>query len=369
VKILDLQNIYKENEKEYVVFKTFKNVTKIGNDKYLTYLSVWDIGEMFEKQQLCYYSNTQRGIKYRKINNKIVEKTIVKQSNINEMANLILKGELSVTQLTFNVLDNSKGLINYNKDKNELFIKGSLSILDGNHRVRACYKAYKSAQILDDPKLIENVKLLLFPIIILHLDDENAKNTFSQMSKGLKISKSLAESFDSTKASNRIATKLNEHSILKDRIDTRRTYLQKTDTQHIVTFLTLKTAIDSSFPSIKDESEEQEIYIFLSAFFNELINLFPNLIDENRLLFKEEYINFEDIFFYCYVSLAEDLYLKRKSNWKEEMKALENIDYSKDNSIWNCVIKPTRTGYTIVNNKSSRALMIRVFKQEFYSNL
>ena len=369
MKILDLQNIYKENEKEYVVFKTFKNVTKIGDDRYLTYLSVWDIGEMFEKQQLCYYSNTQRGIKYRKINNKIVEKTIVKQSNINEMANLILKGELSVTQLTFNVLDNSKGLINYNKDKNELFIKGSLSILDGNHRVRACYKAYKSAQILDDPKLIENVKLLLFPIIILHLDDENAKNTFSQMSKGLKISKSLSESFDSTKASNRIATKLNEHSVLKNRIDVRRTYLQKTDTQHVVTFLTLKTAIDNSFPSIKDESEEQEIYIFLSAFFNELLTLFPNLVDENRLVLKEEYINFEDIFFYCYISLAEDLYLKRKSNWKEEMKALNKIDYDKDNSIWNCVIKPSRTGYTIVNNKSSRALMIRVFKQEFYSNL
>lgn len=369
MKILDLQNIYKENEKEYIVFKTFKNVTKIGEDKYLTYLSAWDIGEMFEKQQLCYYSNTQRGIKYKKINNKIIEKTIVKESNINEMSNLILKGELSVTQLTFNVLKMGNEILNYNKDKNELFIKGSLSILDGNHRVKACYKAYKSAQILNDNELIKNVKLLLFPIIILHLSDEDAKNTFSQFSKGLKISKSLSESFDSTKASNRIATKLNEHSVLKNRIDTRRTYLQKTDTQHVVTFLTLKTAIDSSFPSIKDENEENEIYIFLSAFFSELLTLSPNLVDENRLPLKEEYINFEDIFFYAYISLAEDLYLKRKSNWKEEMKALEGIDFSKDNSIWNCVIKPTRTGCTIVNNKSSRALMIRVFKQEFYNNL
>ena len=369
MKILDLQNIYKENEKEYIVFKTFKNVTKIGEDKYLTYLSAWDIGEMFEKQQLCYYSETQRGVKHKKVNNKIVEKTIVKQSNINEMVNLILKGELSVTQLTFNVLKMGNEILNYNNDKNELFIRGSLSILDGNHRVKACYKAYKSAQILNDNELIENVKLLLFPIIILHLNDEDAKNTFSQFSKGLKISKSLSESFDSTKASNRIATKLNEHSILKDRIDTRRTYLQKTDTKHIVTFLTLKTAIDGSFPSIKDENEEREIYIFLSAFFSELLTLFPNLVDENRLLLKEEYINFEDIFFYCYLSLAEDLYLKRKSNWKEEMKALEGIDFSKDNSMWNCVIKPTRTGCTIINNKSSRALMIRVFKQEFYNNL
>ena len=369
MKILDLQNIYKKGENEYVILKTFKNVTKIGEDKYLTYLSAFNIGELWEKQQLTYYSVTQRGIRYKKINNKVVEKTIVKESNINEMSNLILKGELSTTQLTFNVLKTDNEILNYNKEKNELFIRGSLSILDGMHRVKGCYKAYKSAQILNDPKLIENVKSLLFPIVVMHLDDENAKNTFSQFSKGLKISKSLAESFDSTKASNRIATKLNEHSILKDRIDTRRTYLQKTDTQHIVTFLTLKTAIDSSFPSIKDEKEEHEIYIFLSAFFNELINLFPNLVDENRLVLKEEYINFEDIFFYCYISLAEDLYLKRKSNWKEEMKALNKIDYDKDNSIWNCVIKPTRTGCTIVNNKSSRALMIRVFKQEFYSNL
>lgn len=369
MKILDLQNIYKKGENEYVILKTFKNVTKIGEDKYLTYLSAFNIGELWEKQQLTYYSQTQRGIKYRKINNKVVEKTIVKESNINEMSNLILKGELSTTQLTFNVLKTDNEILNYNKEKNELFIRGSLSILDGNHRVKACYKAYKSAQILNDNRLITNVKSLLFPIIILHLDDENAKNTFSQFSKGLKISKSLSESFDKSKASNRIATKLNEHSVLKNRIDIRRTYLNKTDTKHIVTFLTLKTAIDNSFPSIKDENEEQEIYIFLSAFFNELINLFPNLIDENRLLLKEEYLNFEDIFFYCYLSLSEDLYLKRKSNWRSEMKALDKIDYSKDNSMWNCVIKPTRTGHTIINNKSSRALMIRVFKQEFYNNL
>ena len=132
----------------------------------------------------------------------------------------------------------------------------------------------------------------------------------------------------------------------------------------------MKTAIDGSFPSIKDEHEEQEIYLFLTTFFSELLTLYPDLVNENRLVLKEEYINFEDIFFYCYTSLAEDLYLKRKSgNWKEEMKILEKIDYSKDNPIWSCVIKPTRTGYTIINNKSSRALMVRVFKQEFYNNI
>jgi len=46
VKILDLQNIYKKGENQYVIFKTFKNVTKIGDDKYLTYLSAYNIGEM-----------------------------------------------------------------------------------------------------------------------------------------------------------------------------------------------------------------------------------------------------------------------------------------------------------------------------------
>lgn len=371
MKILDLQNIYKENESEYIVLKTFKNVVKIAQDKYLTYLSAYNIGELWEKQQLTYYSQTQRGIKYRKINNKIVEKTIVKESNINEMSNLILKGQLSVTQLSFNVLKTDREVLNYNENKKELFIKGSISILDGMHRVKACYKAYKSAQILNDPKLINNAKSLLFPIIISHLSNEEAKIVFSQMSKGLKISKSLAESFDSTKASNRIILRLNEHSVLKGMIDVRKNSVSKDDMEHIVTFSTLKTAIDTSFPSIKNELEEKEIYMFLSSFFNELFCLFPYMKNgEERILIKEESLECEDIMFHAYISLAEDLYMKRKSGkWKEELKALEEMDFSKSNSIWDCIIKEGKESYITINTKQSRALMIRVFKQEFYSNL
>ena len=370
MKILNLQNIYKENEKEYVVFKTFKNVTKIGDDKYLTYLSSWDIGEMFEKQQLCYYSNTQRGIRYRKVNNKIKDETIVKQSNINEMQSLILKGKLGTTTLTFNVLDNGKGLINHNKDKNELFIKGSLSILDGNHRVRACYKAYKSALILNEEELINNVKNTIFPILITYLNDKEVKVMFSQFSKGLKISKSLAESFDSTQSSNRIVIKLNEHSVLKGMIDVRKTSINKNDEKHIVTFNTLKTALDESFPSIRTEEEEQEIYMFLSSFFEELFNIFPEMNNfEERILSKEEYLTCENIMFHGYIKIAEELYMRRKrGTWIHEMKALERIDFSKDNNIWNCIIKPSKNGYTILNNKSNRNMMCRVLKQEFYNN-
>lgn len=371
MKIINKDNIYKEKEKEFFVLKTFKDVIDLGNNKYLTHLSAEEIGRMWDKEELTYYIPTQRGIKYKKINNKIKEETITKQSNILEMQNLILKGQLGTTQLTFNVLDNGKGLINYNKDKRELFIKGSIALLDGNHRVKACYRAYKSSQILGDEELIKNVKNTIFPVIILHYEDSKAKIVFSQMSKGLKISKSLAESFDSTKASNRIILRLNEHSVLKGMIDVRKNNISKNDMEHIVSFNTLKTSIDESFPSIKNELEEKEIYMFLSSFFNELFCLFPYMKNgEERILIKEESLECEDIMFHAYISLAEDLYMKRKSGkWKEELKALEEIDFSKSNSIWDCIIKEGKESYTIINNKSSRALMIRVFKQEFYNNL
>ena len=371
MKIINKDNIYKEKEKEFFVLKTFKDVIDLGNNKYLTHLSAEEIGKMWEKEELCYYVPIQRGLKYRKINNKIKEETIKKQSNISEMQNLILKGQLGTTQLTFNVLDNGKGLINYNKDKRELFVKGTIALLDGNHRVQSCYRAYKSAQILGNEELIKNVNGTIFPVMLSHLSDEKAKIVFSQMSKNLKISKSLAESFDSTKASNRIILRLNEHSVLKGMIDVRKNSISKNDMEHIVSFSTLKMAIDESFPSIKNEKEEHEIYMFLSLFFSELFTIFPYMKNgEERILIKEESLECEDIMFRAYISLAEDLYMKRKSGkWKEELKALEDIDFSKSNNIWDCIVKEGKESYTIVNNKSSRALMIRVFKQEFYSNL
>ena len=50
---------------------------------------------------------------------KIKEDVIVKQSNINEMQGLILKGDLGVSQITLNVLKNDKEILNYNENKKE----------------------------------------------------------------------------------------------------------------------------------------------------------------------------------------------------------------------------------------------------------
>ena len=130
MKIINKDNIYKEKEKEFFVLKTFKDVIDLGNDKYLTHLSAEEIGKMWDKEELTYYIPTQRGVRYRKVNNKIKEETIVKQSNINEMQSLILKGQLGTTQLTFNVLDNGKGLINYNNSR-----KLKIACLDDNENI------------------------------------------------------------------------------------------------------------------------------------------------------------------------------------------------------------------------------------------
>ena len=65
MKILNKNNIYKKNEKEYVVFKTFHNVVDLGNNNYLTYLNAEEIGRMLEKEELCFFFTKQIVLKFR----------------------------------------------------------------------------------------------------------------------------------------------------------------------------------------------------------------------------------------------------------------------------------------------------------------
>ena len=50
MKISNKNNIYKKGEKEYVVFKTFKNSVNLSKGEYLTYLSAWELGKLFDEE-------------------------------------------------------------------------------------------------------------------------------------------------------------------------------------------------------------------------------------------------------------------------------------------------------------------------------
>lgn len=368
MKLQNKENIYKGEVDYTIKNKVFNNVTKLNNEQYDLNIPAWDLAEMWDKGEIVYFADSQRGVRYKKVNGKIKEEAIVNRTNILEIQSLILKGDYFTEQITLNILKTKKEELIYDEDSKELLISGVLSVLDGTHRIRASHRARATALILKDDKAINNVKNTTFTVRITHFDIVKAKITFAQLSKGMKISLSRSASFDMTKAQNRICDKLNKKSVLKGLIDTQRTKINANNERYLVTFSVLLRAIKENFPVINDEETENEIYEFLELFFSELAQIFPEMINsEERIESKIHSLICENIMFYGYLNIAKELYLKRKSKtWKDQLKALKRIDFSKENDIWNCVIRKKLDGYNIINNDKSRSMMCNVLKEQYY---
>lgn len=370
MKLKNKDNIFK-GEKDYTIKdRIFKNATRQNDNEYTVSISAWDLAEMWDKEELVYFPDSQRGTRIRKVGNQLREEAIVKKQNIYDIQSLILNGEYFTEQMTLNVLKNEHEELIYDEDTKELLITGVFTALDGNHRIRASYRAYQVANILNDEEKMNNVKNTIFSVKITHFDLVKAKITFSQLSKGLKISISRSESFDMTKSSNRIVDKLNKQSIIKGLIDTKKNVVTKVNDHNLISFVTLNMIMKENFPTIEDEKTEKEIYDFLGIFFEELVKIFPEMVNgEKRVQLSSQYLNCEPIMFWGYLNIAQELFLKRRSKyWKEEMKALGKIDFDKDNSIWSCIVSESGGKYKVINNKDSRALMIRTLKEQYYLN-
>ena len=370
MKMKNKSNIYKGDKDFTIKNKLLKKVTKLNDREYTTNISAWDLAEMWEKDELVYFADYQRGLTSKKVNGKIKEDAIVNQTNISEIQELILKGDYITEQIILNVLQNGKEELIYDDDTEELLISGVFTALDGNHRLRASHRAYLAASILRDREKINNVKNTKFSVKITHFNNDDAKAAFVQLSKGMRISASRREFFDMSQASNRICEKLSKKSILKGLIETKYTHITVKDTEHLVAFATLNKAVKENFPSIKNEEEENEIYNFLELFFEELVKIFPEMVNSNeRAESKKVSLICENMMFHGYLNIAQELYLKRKSKtWKDQLKALGKIDFDKENDMWDCVIKKLPNSYRIINNDKSRDMMCRVLKEQYYMN-
>ena len=337
---------------------TFNNVIKVNNNECIMVLSAFELGEAFENEDIVYLTTTQRGV-------KIVrgeEKPISSDKNIREMTELMKEDSLATSYITLAVpegdLEYSDGILK---------IKSQQFILDGFHRISVCYKLFQYYNITKDEELFMTLCSTMFTILIGQYSEEKAKDIFNQYSKSLKLSKSRTESFNMREASNRIVSKLNKSSFIKNKINEASNTINKTDKTHIWCFNSFNEAIKMAFGIISSEEEEKEIYTFLSAFFKELLNIYPELLSwENREISKQYSFICRNIFIYPLMSLAADLYLRRNSNWKEQMQGLKRIDFDLESDTWSPIIRWNGNDPVVVNNKNTRQIFCKLFKQEFY---
>ena len=337
---------------------TFNNVIKVNDNECIMVLSAFELGEAFENEDIVYLTTTQRGVKI--VGGK--EKPISSEKNIREMTELMKEDSLATSYITLAVpegsLEYSDGILKINK---EMFI------LDGFHRISVCHKLFQYYNITQDEDLFMTLCSTMFTILIGQYSEEKAKDIFNQYSKSLKLSKSRTESFNMREASNRIVSKLNKSSFIKNKINEASNTINKTDKTHIWCFNSFNEAIKMAFGIISSEEEEKEIYTFLSAFFKELLNIYPELLSwENREISKQYSFICRNIFIYPLMSLAADLYLRRNSNWKEQMQKLKEINFDLENDTWSPIIRWNGNDPVVVNNKNTRQIFCKLVKGEFY---
>lgn len=370
VKMIIDDNIYDKNYKD--IEMVFKNVVKLKENEWSTHLDAETLAKMWIDKKICYIPEMQRGTTLKRINNELKEVAVDSKRKIAEITKSILGDDYHPDQIALNLLVNGNEELIF--DNNELYVKGVLSVLDGQHRLKSLASIYINNQLVGKDEYYD-LKKIVFPVKVTKNNIDEGQLQFYQYSLTMKINKSTAESFNKKNAVNRIVINLNSDGVLKNKIDTNNTTLNKKDTQHITTFSTMVSAIKDSYGQIDDEKVENELSVFLQSYFKELISIFPELINyEERQLSNKYNLICENFMMYGYIELSQFLFsIRYKSDWKSKLRKIKEIDFNKLdengelNETWKSIMRMNASGVpSIVNNKTTRTILRNKIKEQFY---
>lgn len=357
----------------------FPNTHKLEDGVVMTYLTGKELVELWMDNKIAYIPEIQRGVKKVESDDGTVKDVAVyNKSNVNSIKETILNDSFYVSQITLNVLKED-AIFEYDEEKREVTIDNDiLALSDGQHRIRAMADIYKENPEFDLSKLT-------FPIKISHYNEEKAQEQFYQYTLGNKISSSRKEYFNNKNYANKIVKGLYQDSVLTGKIETVKNIIGKNEKIKVVSFATLKNALELNFNTNKlyDDSEATEILVFLKKFFAKLFDVIPEFSDfEARTQLKEnQSLKCENFTFYGYLAVAEYLF-HNQQNWEKSMDILPQLDYAKDSSIWagqvtkkNIIKRKSKNQtqelkYTIINNSQSRkemsSILLKLFKKVKY---
>ncbi len=341
----------------------FRNVSQIGEREYQTVIDGQELAEMWKDGVITYNPEIQRGTKVKRgKDNTETEVAVYSKANVKKIYESMLSGQYFTDMITLNILADGNEKIELD-DEGNLNVNGEINISDGQHRIRALAMILESN---DKGNTVFDLTELKFPIKITHYDVQTAQQQFHQFSQGLKISSSRAEYFNQAGLANIVVRELMKNSDLAGRVEVVRNSIPKKDEKHIVTFATLVNAIQLVYEDLETRVQAVELSKYLAEFFNELINLIPELHNyEKRAQSKETSLIGENFMFYGYVAISK--VLRDKENWKEYLCLINGLDLLKSSKIWyGEVIKGGKErGYSIINTSESRQKFINKIERMF----
>lgn len=189
----------------------FKNVSQFPNsiDQFNCYIHIDELMQLFQSGKLNYNFDTQRDAKIIIKNNSIYKSININKSAVEEMADLIVKGEFIPNFITFNILKTGEEDIEYNKIEQILTIhSGELDVLDGMHRTIALHRAKQLKPELD----------IYFGLNITNFNISKAKRYIVQEDKKTPISKEHIFKLNDDLSKTIFDTIINESKDFKNKI-------------------------------------------------------------------------------------------------------------------------------------------------------
>lgn len=279
---------FNDKEEKIKLPLTLDNVLQVGYDEFITTIHIRELHKMNQSGLVTYNFNTQRDAKYKKgSDGSLVKAANVNKKSVNDIAELLLKGNYIADAITLNLLSgtgNDGEEFTFNIKKNEIVIHEgvSIDILDGFHRLNAIEKALTMNPELD----------VVFPLQIKNYDARKARQFVGQTNTVNVMPKQYVQQLKMDTHEDFIVTELMARSELKDRVSQRGNLSVKTARQ-ITSIKNLTDAISSVF-DINTKREARSLLNKLTVYFDELVGLYI-----------EEDIPYEDSIFSINNSMLE----------------------------------------------------------------
>lgn len=334
---------------------TFENVNTTPRDgepySFQLSLSVDKLAELYSNGQVYYDPLLQRGCTYDKNSNM---KPLVTPKHVKNILSAKLdKKMIHGGEILLNYAKEYPTRLSYDPETRTLSGNGALAICDGGHRLESCliwYKKYKR-----NPETTKRPQDFSYNITLFNLDHNHAEQLFVESNSLSKpIAKTRIAFHDIFNPNRKIVDIVEENSLLKGRIESMTNTIKK-KSDKIITF---KTILDNvAIFQVATPSEAEEVGLYLSEFWNQLINLFPkamgNIPVEIKMEQKSQTFILENMFMSSYFKIAKEI--MGLDDWKDRLKKLTEDNFmSRENPIWRDILT---TKDAIINTSSTNKIV------------
>lgn len=219
------------------------------------------VAELLDNQILNYGYEIQREAKLVKRKGNIIREPRVNQKNVDEMTELLVKGQLMDSTIYLNAAprtsDEGDELIMDEKNHKLTITKGTrLDVLDGFHRCLASHQAYQL-----DP----NIEFY-FNVVVSNYTTKEAQRWQAQHAKAMPWSQHRVRELQKENRSDKVVAGLRANPDIADYISTSR----RLNSSQIANFSTLSDAVDRYF-KLESRRDEVDAIELLTSYIDDLV--------------------------------------------------------------------------------------------------